>query len=88
MSDLYLTGYITEDGKLEVQLPEGLKPGQVQLILSLPDEQLPKSHSTGAEVIAMLNETDGWWHNDSITDGASYSLQIRENETKKRNIQW
>jgi hypothetical protein len=56
MNDLYLTGYITEDGKLEVKLPEGLKPGQVQIILTLAE--LP-SKSTGAEVIAMLNETDG-----------------------------
>lgn len=38
MMTLRLTGHITEDGKLELELPEGLPPGAVQVILELAED--------------------------------------------------
>jgi hypothetical protein len=36
---IHLTGKITENGKLEVDLPEGLPPGDVQITLEMPTEE-------------------------------------------------
>lgn len=37
-----LTGYITESGKLEVQLPAGLPPGEVQVTIEVqPQSEVP-----------------------------------------------
>jgi hypothetical protein len=37
MVTIRLTAHITEDGRLEVSLPAGLPPGEVDLTLELPD---------------------------------------------------
>jgi hypothetical protein len=43
MVTLHLTGRITEDGELEVKLPEGLPPVEVKIDMTLPvqPEELP-----------------------------------------------
>ena len=43
MTTLHLTGRITENGELEVKLPEGLPPVEVEVTVELPvpPEELP-----------------------------------------------
>jgi hypothetical protein len=41
MAELRLHGRITEDGKLEVELPEGVVPGEVEVTLTPAAESLP-----------------------------------------------
>jgi hypothetical protein len=35
---LHVKGYITEDGQLKVDLPQGLKPGEVEVTITIPEE--------------------------------------------------
>lgn len=43
MTTIHLTGRITEKGELEVKLPEGLPPGEVEVTVEVPiqPEELP-----------------------------------------------
>lgn len=36
MVTIKLTGHITENGQLELELPEGLPPGEVQITIEVP----------------------------------------------------
>ncbi len=70
MAELRLHGRITEDGKLEVELPAGLEPGEIEVTLTIAPENLPWelrpwteeelremttfTPKTGAEIAAML----------------------------------
>ncbi len=88
---IQLTGKITENGKLEVDLPEGLPPGDVQVTIEMPveeavliDEEIaeliqPKPIKSGAEIVARL-EAEGGWEDLGINDGAEW---VQEQRRKK-----
>jgi hypothetical protein len=97
MVALELTGRITEDGKLEVELPEGLQPGEVRVRVEVPspdessDEDLPL---TDEEIKALMRpnpktgaeivarlEREGGWEDKGITDGAEW---VKEQRRKRR----
>jgi hypothetical protein len=72
---IHIRGRITERGKLDIELPPNLPPGEVQVtIQELDANDAPISDSeleqllhhpprTGAEVIAALHELgEGWTH--------------------------
>lgn len=40
MVTLHLTGWITEDGKLEVELPSGLKPGAADVTIQAEADEI------------------------------------------------
>jgi hypothetical protein len=43
MVAIYLNGRITESGKLEIELPEGLPPGEVEVVIQLPSSETKAS---------------------------------------------
>ena len=106
MATLHLKGLITEDGKLQVELPPDVQPGDVDVIIQphaveedVPweerpwteaelDELMTRTPKTGAEIVQMLEETDGWWKGYDITDGAAYVQQIRRKEEERRGGKW
>jgi hypothetical protein len=85
MVTIELAGRITETGRLEVELPQGLPSGAVRVILEIPkeaqtwtDEEIeelmhvePKS---GAQIVANLSEG---WEDQDITDGAQWVEEQR-----------
>ena len=96
---IQLTGKITESGKLELELPEGLPAGEVYITLEMPAEE-PTSWEerpwTNEEIqemsritpktgseIVAAGHTGGWEHY-GITD----SGQWLEEQRRKRREQW
>lgn len=80
----HLTGQVNKDGELQVRLPEGIPPGEVEVVITVPGAALPAepqwtdeeirqmmqiTPKTGAEIAAMLDEVEaGFQH---ITDSAA-----------------
>lgn len=101
MFTLRLTGTITEDGHLKVDLPAGLPPGKVEIQLELDvapkdlpwelrpfteeelQEPLTSKRATGTEVIAMREETDGWWQELDTQDSPEW---VEEQHHKEDEI--
>lgn len=89
---LRLKGIITEDGKLEVNLPEGIPPGEVIITLEMDqpitEEELTElmafKPATGAEIADMLEASDGWWEDVDIPDSVTWV----EEQRKKQRYQW
>jgi hypothetical protein len=52
------------------------------------DELMTRTPKTGAEIVKMLEETDGWWTGYGITDGAAYVEQIRRKEEQRSREKW
>lgn len=89
---LRLKGIITEDGKLEVNLPEGIPPGEVIITLEMDqpiteeelNELMAFKPATGAEIADMLEASDGWWEDVDIPDSVAWV----EEQRKKQRCQW
>lgn len=89
---LRLKGIITEDGKLEVNLPEGIPPGEVIITLEMDqpiteeelNELMAFKPATGAEIADMLEASDGWWEDVDIPDSVAWV----EEQRKKQRYQW
>ena len=74
MTTIELTGQISEDGELRAKVPDNIKPGEVRIIVELPDspreeevaqwtedeldDLLKIEPSTNEEILAMLNSQD------------------------------
>lgn len=99
--DIVLKGYITESGELKIELPVGLPVGEVQVSIQVTAPEPPTDETwteaeledlpnfkakTGAEIIAFLEETDGWWHDDSITDGQAWVEEQRRKAAERRKL--
>lgn len=73
MTIIRLKGKVTDDGRLEVDLPHNIPVGEVFITLETSDTtpqvqvfgELVFEPATGAEIIAMLDATDGWWDTPS-----------------------
>jgi hypothetical protein len=97
MVTILLSGRITEAGKLEVDLPEGLPPGEVQVVIEMPVEEeqpLDERPWTAEEIREMMRiepktgaeimarlEREGGWEDKGITDGAAW---VEEQRRKRR----
>jgi hypothetical protein len=88
MTVIHLTGRITEDHRLEVELPDDLPVGAVDVTLHIQEASMTFAGKTGAEIVQKLIETDGWWDSPEITDGGEWVEELRRKEIEKRNIQW
>lgn len=72
MTTITLKGQITEDGKLQVDLPEGIQPGEVDVMLSfdLTDDEiealLKPNPKPGSEIAK--NEAIGSWADDELNE--------------------
>lgn len=100
MTGIELRGRITEDGKLEVDLPAGLPPGDVRITLhaqpaTLITDNLPWTEEeldaaltfvprTGAEIIA--SGVVGSWADEGIEDSLDWVLEQRRKRQEQR--QW
>ncbi len=106
-----LRGRVTEDGKLDVELPAGVPAGDVDVQVTplavatndkpegdesmewTPEEwealqALSKlSPKSPQEVIEMLQSMDaGSWAD--IDDPVEFDLKLREEEARRKNLQW
>ncbi len=95
MSTYYLTGRVSKNGKLQVRLPEGIPPGEVEVVITVPgdpvedaiwtDEEIGQmmqvTPKTGAEIAALLDEMEaGYQH---ITDSAAWVEQQRSSQRER-----
>jgi hypothetical protein len=89
-------GRINETGQLEVELPEGLRPGEVRVrielaegedIPPLTDEEIAElMHTkpmTGAEIVAA--GLTGGWSDLGITDGTTWVEDVRRRRKERRS---
>ena len=98
MVTLHLKGKINTDGELQITLPPGVPPGDVEVIITVPsaiqdneawtDEEIQQmmqvAPKTGAEIAAMLDEMEaGYQH---ISDSAAWVEQQRRKH--KAENQW
>jgi len=103
MTIIQLTGHITEDGKLEVELPSGLPPGEVEVTLRVEtqaktetideDDDTPLTDEEIAELLipkpvpAHLIKTGGWEHM-GIEDSVEWVNELRRKEEERRRALW
>jgi len=98
--DYILKGFITENGELEIELPQGIPAGEVEVTIqprmaaTQEDEAWTGDElndlfkfeaKSGAEVIAFLEETNGWWDEDT-PDGLTWVEEVRRKEAERRNL--
>jgi hypothetical protein len=89
MVTYHLTGHVSIEGELQVDLPEGVPPGEVDVIITVPagasawtDEEIRQmmqvTPKTGAEIAALLQEMEaGYGH---IDDSAAWVEEQRHRQ--------
>ncbi len=99
MLTYHLTGHISNEGELQLRLPEGIPPGEVEVVITVPgaaatddipwtDEEIRQmmhvEPKTGAEIAALLDGMEaGFQH---IADSVSW---VEEQRRKQReSSQW
>lgn len=97
MLRIELKGRIDENGQLQVTLPTGLPPGEVEITLHIVsegdqasetwtqdelDDMLIFKAATGEE-IAASGVFGGWAHRDDITDSEEFIQEIRRREQER-----
>ncbi len=92
MDTLELSGRITQDGKLEVELPEGMLPGEVWVRIeraeseALPDDEIEylmrTEPITGAAIVAA--GLTGQWSDQGIEDGQAWVEKQRRKRKDRR----
>ncbi len=95
MLTYHLTGHISKDGELQIRLPEGIPPGEVEVVITVPggpaedtawtDEEIRQmtqvTPKTGAEIAALLDEMEaGFQH---ITDSAAWVEEQRRSQRER-----
>jgi hypothetical protein len=85
MTTIHLKGRITGSGELDVDLPEGLPPGDARITIEIPvnrewtaqelDDLLKTAPMTGAEIVkaGLL----GGWADESIGDSEAWVEELR-----------
>jgi len=98
MVSYHLTGHVGDDGKLRVELPEGVPPGEVEVIITVSDslpedadwtddelrEMMHVTPKTGAEIAALLAEMEAGYRH--ITDSAAWVEEHRRSQRER--AQW
>jgi metal-dependent hydrolase (beta-lactamase superfamily II) len=101
MTIIQLTGHITEDGKLEVELPSGLPAGEVEVIVRVEkkakavneDDDTPLTDEEIEELLipkpvpAHLIVGGGWEHM-GIEDSVEWVNELRPKEVERRRALW
>lgn len=92
MDVIELAGRITQDGKLEVELPEGMSPGEVRVRIEraesepLPDDDVDHlmltEPITGAAIVAA--GLTGGWSDQDIEDGQTWVDDQRRKRKDRR----
>ena len=88
MTLIQIKGILTQDGKIEVVLPEGWQPGEVNVEINIDpaftDEELKELLQSNPKPANQI-ETGGW-EDLGIDDGVSYVEEMRRKRRKKN--QW
>jgi hypothetical protein len=98
MAMLKLTGRITDGGKLEVELPEGLPSGDVHVTIEFSDERTGPDDQpwtdeeikelmrvepmTGADIVAA--GLTGGWDDMGIQDSLEWVQELRRKRRERR----
>lgn len=92
MATIHLQGKITEQGRLEVELPAGLPAGEARVTIELAPETGWSSEElaqalriepmTGAEIVAA--GLTGGWEGEGIEDGAEWVDRQRRRRRGQR----
>jgi hypothetical protein len=99
MLTYHLTGRVGKDGKLQLRLPEGIPPGEVEVVITVSDaaesddtpwtdeeirQMMQVEPKTGAEIAALLGGMEpGFQH---IADSVAW---VEEQRRKQReSLQW
>jgi hypothetical protein len=78
MATLILQGVITEDGKLEVELPEGMTPGAVEVEIREPEfEYKPLGDLLDTEMVGL------WADRTDIGDTLEFADKLRRRALRK-----
>lgn len=99
MATLRLTGRVNTEGKLQVELPPGIPPGEVEVIITFPEsddvaipewtdqeiqDMLRVTPQTGAEIARLIDEMEAGF--DHITDSAAWVEEQRRSQ--REGSQW
>lgn len=97
MTILRVTGHITEDGKLEFELPEAIPTGEVEITIRWREQEIvddvPLTLEEIAELVipkpvpAHLIKTGGW-EDMGITDSVEWVNELRHKEEERRRALW
>jgi hypothetical protein len=98
MLTYHLTGRVSKDGELQLRLPEGIPPGEVEVVITVSgatsgdtpwtDEEIRQmlqvEPKTGAEIAALLDGMEAGFRH--ITDSVAW---VEEQRCKQREgSQW
>jgi hypothetical protein len=88
-----LRGYITEEGRLEIELPAQIRPGAVEVTIQPVQDMpsiwtedeietllAPQSLKSGAEIADWLMDTETGW--EDVEDGAAWVESRRRKRGK------
>ena len=92
MTTIQVNGRITEEGELEIKLPEGLPPGEARITIEISpgeawtQDEVGKSRSriepmSGSEMVKA--GLTGGWENQGITDSVEW---VEEQRRKRREL--
>lgn len=88
MSLIQVKAILTEDGKIEIDLPEGWQPGEISVEISLEptftDEELEELMQFNPKPASEI-ETGGW-EDMGIQDSVAFVEEIRRKRREKN--QW
>lgn len=94
----HLIGRVSKDGELQIRLPEGIPPGEVEVVISVPgttlddapwtDEEIRQmmqvEPKTGAEIAVLIDGMEaGFQH---ITDSVAWVEEQRREQ--REGSQW
>jgi hypothetical protein len=83
ITTIRLTEKITENGKLELALPDGLPPGEVQVTLEIEPEATTHSDLMIGNDIVAAGLTGGWADKE-ISNGQNWLEKQRRSRAERR----
>ncbi len=104
MATIHLTGRITDAGKLEIDLPEGLPSGEVEVTIQIAptsssddwenqpwtEEEIREFLTFEPKSAAEIAESEafGAWADLGITDSVAWIEELRRKEWERRRASW
>lgn len=77
MTQYHLIGTITETGDLQITLPDGIPVGRVRVVITPEAETETPRPMTGAELVAMMEATNGYWRDTPVEDSVQFVDDLR-----------
>jgi len=78
LNSVKVQGFVTEDGRLELQLPPDAPRGAVEVVITAEAHPPAKVYPTGAEIAAELESGAlGGWEDDG-TDSVEFVQRLRQ----------